>query len=69
VDKNFNKVALWVYQLTVGCKKPPVVVDFLQTEGYKVLSSDYQDTIISDLASLKNGVARAHMIEAILTQE
>ena len=42
-----------------------VAKKFLKSEKYKILAADPQDTMIPDLSSLKNGVARASLEEDI----
>ena len=53
---NFNKIVYWIFK-AFHWDRTCVSSDYCSVECYKILSSDPQDTMINDLASLKNGVA------------
>ncbi|OMJ81033.1 hypothetical protein SteCoe_18596 [Stentor coeruleus] len=53
---NFGKIAYWMYRLGRG-DTSECITDYLTAKCFKVILSDPHDNMISDLSSLKAGVA------------
>ncbi|CAI2379335.1 unnamed protein product [Moneuplotes crassus] len=62
IRDDFGPTLRFLYNLfTVGQWKMKVSQKYLMSDKYKILSADPQDSLIPDLSSLKNGVARASL--------
>jgi fermentation-respiration switch protein FrsA (DUF1100 family) len=53
---NFGKVAKFFFSLVTKWNQDSVT-DYLNANCYKLIANDYEDNIVTDLASLKSGVA------------
>mmetsp|Transcript_12844 Transcript_12844/g.12836 ORF Transcript_12844/g.12836 Transcript_12844/m.12836 type:complete len:225 (+) Transcript_12844:202-876(+) len=66
IRDDFGPILRFVYNLfTLGKWKLKVARKFLMSDKYKIIAADPQDTMIPDLASLKNGVARVSLSQVL----
>lgn len=67
IRDDFGKTLRVLYNIfTFGKWKMHCAKKFLNSEKYKIVSSDPQDEMIPELSSLKNGIARAALENAIV---
>lgn len=68
VRDDFGQILRFAFNMfTFGRWKMKVAKKYLSSDKYKIISSDPQDTMIPELSSLKNGVARASLEKDIKT--